>query len=296
LADNIHFRPARPGAGKAIITRPPVTAPVSAARPELETMYRIGLAVQRIVRGAAGSPHRGDVVAMSAAGAPTEELDRLAEREVLRTLELEGVDWNVVSEEIGVVDRGGARTLVVDPIDGTSNALRQFPFSSLSLGLGGSDLESIDVGLVRDLDRGTTYWAERGRGAFRDGRPIRTRARRPKGEVVLLNLGTHASERAVRLAARTRRVRSLGCASLELMMVAQGAADAYLFENTEAGRNLRATDIAGAYRIVLEAGGGLSTAAGEPLGPFPLRLEDRTSVFAWGDAELGRAFARGGFP
>jgi len=266
------------------------------ARSELEILFRIGLAVQRTVRDAAGSPHRADVVAMGAGGTPTEELDRLAEREVLRTLEAEGVDWNVVSEEIGRVDRGGARTLVVDPIDGTSNALRQLPFSTVSLALGARDLDGIDIGLVRDLDRGTTYWAERGGGAFRDGRRIRTRPRRPKGEIVFLNLGHRASERATRLAGAVRRVRSLGCASLEIMMVAQGSADAYLFENALPSLNLRATDIAGAYRILLEAGGGGSTADGRPLGPLPLGLDERTSVFAWGDAELGRAFAAGGFP
>jgi NAD+ kinase len=263
---------------------------------DLEILFRIGLAVQRTVRDAAGSPHRADVVAVSVGGTPTEEIDRLAEREVLRALESEGVDWNVVSEEIGNVARGGSRSLVVDPIDGTSNALRQLPFSTVSLALGARDLDGIDVAVVRDLDRGTTYWAERGRGAFRDGRPIRTRARRPHGEVVFLNLGHRAGERATRLAGTVRRVRSLGCASLEMMMVAQGSADAYLFENREPARNLRVTDIAAAYRILLEAGGGVSTADGRPIGPVPLTIEERTSVFAWGDPELGRSFADGAFP
>ncbi|MGB6501499.1 MAG: inositol monophosphatase family protein [Thermoplasmata archaeon] len=263
---------------------------------DLEILFRIGLAVQRTVRDAAGSPHRADVVSVSVGGTPTEEIDRLAERQVLEALEAEGVDWNLVSEEIGSVPRGGTRSLVVDPIDGTSNALRQMPFSTVSLALGEKDLDGIDVALVRDLDRGTTYWAERGKGAFRDGRPIRTRARRPKGEVVFLNLGHRAGERATRLAGTARRVRSLGCASLEMMMVAQGSADAYLFENREASRNLRVTDIAGAYRILLEAGGGISSADGRPIGPVPLGIEERTSVFAWGDAEVGRAFAAGAFP
>ncbi|MFY9716363.1 MAG: inositol monophosphatase family protein [Thermoplasmata archaeon] len=266
------------------------------ARSDLEILFRIGLAVQRTVRDAAGSPHRADVVAMSAGGTPTEEIDRLAEREVLDALDREGVDWNLVSEEIGAVARGGDRSLVVDPIDGTSNALRQLPFSTVSLALGAGDLDGIDVALVRDLDRGTTYWAIRGGGAFRDGRPIRTRPHRAHGEVVFLNLGHHTGDRASRLAGSVRRVRSLGCASLEMMMVAQGSADAYLFENREARRNLRVTDIAAAYRIVREAGGGLSTADSRPLGSLPLTIEERTSVFAWGDPALERAFADGSFP
>jgi len=259
-------------------------------------LFRIALAVQRVVREAAGSPHRADVVAMGADGTPTEELDRLAESEILRTLDAEGLDWNVVSEEAGLVARGGRWTLVVDPIDGTSNALRHLPFSTVSLALGSQDLAGIEVGLVRDLDRGTTYWGVRGGGAFRDGRPIRTRAWNGKGELLFVNLGHVATPRAVRLAGSARRIRSIGCASLEMTMVAQGAADAYLFENSVEARNLRATDIAAAYRILLEAGGGASTATGAPLGDFPLGVERRTSVFAWGDPAYGREFGKEASP
>ncbi len=249
-------------------------------------MFRASLAVHRVVRDAATSPHRGDVVAMGADGTPTEELDRLAENEILRVLDAEGVGWDLMSEEAGHVARGGDRTLVVDPIDGTLNALRDLPFSAVSLALGSGTLDGIELGLVRDLSRGTTYWAERGGGAFRDGRPIRTRPWRPNAEILVINLGHRATARATALAGRGRRVRSLGCASLEMMMVAQGSADAYLFENSEERFNLRATDIAGAYRILLEAGGGVGDAQGRPIGAFPLGVEQRSSVLAWGDAKL----------
>lgn len=254
-------------------------------------MFRASLAVHRVVRDAATSPHRGDVVAMGADGSPTEELDRLAENEILRVLDAEGVRWDLVSEEAGHVARGGDRTLVVDPIDGTLNALRHFPFAAVSLALGSGSLASVELGLVRDLFRGTTYWAERGGGAFCDGRPIRTRPWNPKGDLLLLNLGRRAAERTVRLAGQGRRIRSLGCASLEMMMVAQGSADAYLFENANAALNLRATDIAAAYRIVLEAGGGVADATRRPIEPFPLDVGQRTSVLAWGDPRLPEELA-----
>lgn len=264
-------------------------------RDELGILYRIALAVHRAVRDAAGSPHRADVVAMGATGSPTEEIDRLAENEVVRCLDAEGVDWDLVSEEAGVVRRGGRRALVVDPIDGTSNALRQLPFSAVSLALGSGTLDGIDVGLVRDLDRGTTYWATRGGGAYRDGRPIRVRPWRAGAEVVFLNLGTRAATRPTQLAAKARRVRALGSASLELMLVAQGAADAYLFDNRDAGRNLRPTDLAAAYRIVREAGGGMTAADGASVDGLPLGVDRRTSVLAVGDPALARAIGEGRF-
>jgi fructose-1,6-bisphosphatase/inositol monophosphatase family enzyme len=267
---------------------------VSRATPaELEVLYRTSVRVHRVVRDARSSPHRADVVAMGADGTPTEELDRLAESEILRVLDAEGVDWNLLSEEIGHVARGGRRTLVVDPIDGSHNALRNQPFYAVSLALGAGSLAGIDVGLVRDLHHGTTWWASRGSGAFKDGRPITTRPWNARTETVFVNLGSNASERSVRLAGKARRVRSLGCASQELLMVAQGSADGYLFENHTESRNLRATDVAAAYRILLEAGGGMTDAHGNPLDDFPLQVERRTSVFAWGDPAFGRAAEAG---
>jgi fructose-1,6-bisphosphatase/inositol monophosphatase family enzyme len=263
------------------------------APPELEVLYRVSVAVHRVVRDARSSPHRADVVAMGADGTPTEELDRLAEAEILRVLDAEGVDWDLLSEEIGHVARGGNRTLVVDPIDGSHNALRNQPFFTVSLALGKGDLSGIETGLVRDLHHGTTWWASRGRGAFRDGRPISTRPWNPKTEMLFVNLGRNATERSVRAAGKARRVRSLGCASMELLMVAQGSADGYLFENGGEAHNLRVTDIAAAYRILLEAGGGLSNLDGHSLDPFSLRLDRRTSVLAWGDPSFQKVAREG---
>jgi fructose-1,6-bisphosphatase/inositol monophosphatase family enzyme len=266
---------------------------VPRASSDLETLYRIGVAVHKVVRDAQSSPHRGDVVAMGADGTPTEVLDRVAEAEILRQLEAEGVAWDLLSEEIGHVPRGGDRVLVVDPIDGSHNALRAQPIFTVSLALGRRDLAGIEVGLVRDLHHGTTWWATRGGGAFCDGRPIRTRSWDARTEMLMVNLGRHSTERATRLAGKARRVRSLGCASQELALVAQGSADGYFFENSPDARNLRTTDIAAAYRILIEAGGGIADAKGQSLEEFPLGLDRRTSVLAWGDATVQRGALEG---
>ncbi len=255
---------------------------------ELEILFRISYAVRHAVRQSGATPHRGQIVAMGAAGSPTEELDRIAEAQVLSSLEEEAVDWNVLSEEAGFIRRGGTRLLVVDPVDGSHNALRGFPMSTVSLALGQSTLGDIDVGVVHNLDNGVTHWAERNHGAFRDGHRLHTRTWEPRTELFCVNLGRHSTPRAARLAERGRRVRSLGCASLELSMVAQGSADAYFFENDDEGRNLRVTDIAAAYLVLREAGGGITDAKEQSLESFPLNFERRTSVFAWGDPSFAR--------
>ncbi|HEV2230996.1 MAG TPA: inositol monophosphatase family protein, partial [Thermoplasmata archaeon] len=208
---------------------------------ELDILFRLAYSVHRAVDRARHSPGRATVVGMGAFGSPTEEIDRAAEAQVLSSLEAEGVDWDVLSEEAGLVRRGGRRTLVVDPVDGSHNALRGLPFATVSLALGSKNLEGVDIGVVHDLFRGQTYWAVKGRGAFRDGHRIRPRRWTAPSELFLLNLGRHATARSVALAGKGRRTRSLGCASYEMALVAEGGADAYFFENDTPGRNLRVT-------------------------------------------------------
>ncbi|MGA7923369.1 MAG: inositol monophosphatase family protein [Thermoplasmata archaeon] len=255
---------------------------------DVEILTRICSRVHRTIRRELTSPHRADLVAMGAYGTPTEALDRAAEGRLVEALEAEGVGWNVVSEEAGRIARGGDRTLVVDPVDGSHNALRGLGLSTISLALGNQDLDGVTVGMIHDLATGSTFWAEKGGGAFRDGRRIRTRSWDPRSEMFFINLGRHSTARATALASRGRRVRSLGCASLEIALVAQGGADAYFFDNENENGNLRVTDIAAGFRILAEAGGGLTDSHGGPLGGMPLAPGPRTSVFAWGDPEFAR--------
>jgi NAD+ kinase len=259
---------------------PPVRHPPD---PDIEALVRVCAVVHRTLRQATTSPHRADVVAMGADGTPTEQLDRVAEAQVLEFLETERLPWNVLSEEAGMIDRGGETTLVLDPVDGTHNALRGLPFYTVSAALGRGSLRGIEAGVIHDLANGSTWWARRGAGAYRDGRRITTRKWDARSEMFFVNLGRHSTTPALRLAERGRRIRSLGCASLEMTLVAQGGADAYLFENDAPTRNLRVTDIAAAYRILVEAGGGVADAAGAPIDELPLALDHRTSVLGYGD-------------
>ncbi|HEV2165690.1 MAG TPA: inositol monophosphatase family protein [Thermoplasmata archaeon] len=262
---------------------------------ELDVLIRIAYSVHRAFNRVRRSPSRGTIVGMGAFGSPTEEIDRAAEAQVLASLESEGVDWDVLSEEAGHVRRGGARTLVVDPVDGSHNALRGLPFATVSLALGSKDLAGVDVAVVHDLFRGQTYWAVKGQGVYRDGHRIRPRTWDPRTELFLLNLGRHATPRSIQWAGKGRRTRSLGCASYELALVAEGSADAYFFENDPPTSNLRVTDIAAGYRILVEAGGGATDALGASLEETPLRLDQRRSVFAWGDPRFAASAGPEGY-
>jgi len=240
-------------------------------------------AVQRAVEGLAEDP--GDVVGQGADGAPTHRIDRAAEDAVLQYLDYEGVDLDVLSEERGLIRRGGDRRLVLDPIDGTHNAIRGVPAFSVSLAIGRQRLSDVEEALVRDLVSGATYHAEKGGGATLNGRPIRVRPFRPDDSLFSVYLGSNAHPDAARIASRARRVRCLGAASLDLCLVAKGAADLYYMRTSVVPTKVRPVDIAAGVLIVREAGGEVQDLAGSPL-DLALDPTARTDLVAFGDPRV----------
>lgn len=223
-----------------------------------------------------------EIVGRGADGAPSRRIDRIAEETVLRVLDYEGAALNVLSEEAGFVDRGGKATLVLDPIDGTHNALRGVPAYSVSMAIGHDRLSDVQEALVRDLVSGATYYAAKGGGAFLNARPIRVHPLDLDDLVFSVYLGTHAAPQAARVASQARRVRVLGAASLDLCLVARGAADLYYAHSKLPETKLRSVDIAGGVLIVREAGGLVLDLKGNEL-DMPLIPTARTDLVAVGD-------------
>lgn len=246
----------------------------------------LAMAVQHAVDHLRGDP--AEVLGRGADGAPSSRLDRVAEAAVLERLEKGRTSVNVLSEEAGFIDRGGDTLLVLDPVDGTHNALRGVPAFSVSLALGHSRLSDVHEGLVRDLVSGLTYHAEKGRGATLNGRPIHTRAFDPGDVLFSVYLGTNAEPDAARIAATARRVRNLGAASLDLCLVARGAADVYYMHSREERLKLRACDVAAGTLIVREAGGLVLDLSGHDL-DIPLTADAHTDLVAVGDRKAWEA-------
>jgi len=237
-------------------------------------------AVQHAVAAFEGDP--AEVVGQGADGAPSTRIDRLAEETVLRVLDYEGAALDVLSEEAGFVDRGGKATLVLDPIDGTHNALRGIPAYSISLAIGHKRLADVQEALVRDLVSGATYYAAKEGGAFLNAGPIHVRPADLEDLVFSVYLGSHAAPDAAEIAHLARRVRVFGVASLDLCLVARGAADLYYMHSATPATRVRAVDIAGATLIVREAGGLVLDLKGGEL-DMPLTTIARTDLVAVGD-------------
>ena len=146
-------------------------------------------------------------------------LDLVADAAVLPILHEAGVA--VVSEESGRSGRDDvAITVVLDPVDGSTNCSRDIPYWSISLCA--VDADGPLCALVTNQATGVRTTAVRGVGAWRDGESVTPSAVTRVGDAVVCFSGTPQQRLP------WKQFRSLGSAALELCDVAAGALDAYL--------------------------------------------------------------------
>ena len=251
----------------------------------LKVLSDMADAVTRAVALIPSLEERGKDIEMGADGTPTSEIDKVAENTVLDYILRNSVPLNVLSEEIGFVDYGYNETLVLDPIDGTSNAAAGVPFFAISMGVGNGTLSGIHTAYLRNIVTGTEYWAKKGEGAFKDGKRIRVRTPDRNDLFMMIYMGKSATRRSFELAKRVGSTREYGCASLEMALVAEGQADGYLLDSERFGRGIRVVDIAASYLILKEAGGFIYDLSGKDL-DMPLELASRSNFVAVAERSL----------
>jgi fructose-1,6-bisphosphatase/inositol monophosphatase family enzyme len=252
-----------------------------------ESLVKISERVRDTICGLPQSFNLGEEIYIGADGTPTCRVDKVAEDVVLESLDELKLPWNVVSEEVGFVDRGGKKTLVVDPIDGTHNAILGIPFYSVSLAVGSSSMCDVEAGLVRNLVSNEVYYAEKGKGAVRGRTKLHVRKYSVHESAFLVYLGKYAHDDSLKVAKASARTRSLGCASLEMCMVAEGKVDAYYMNCEVHEKSIRVVDIAASALILREAGGELVDLKGKDL-DMPFDLQARSNFLAVGDPKIKR--------
>lgn len=213
----------------------------------------------------AGLSHASDVF-FKADSDPVTETDHRSEQAILTVLSHHRPNDPVVREESGgeLPDRG--RVWLVDPIDGTTNFIRGFPWMSVSVALWIDDKPA--VGVVVDITTGAEYTAVAGRGAWVNGSPITVSATPHLGEALIVTgfpynreeRGNICDTRFRRVLGAAQGIRRLGAASLDLCMVACGKLDGYWEED------LSPWDMGAGVLMVLEAGGTVTDQHGEPVG------------------------------
>lgn len=186
----------------------------------------------------------------------------------------------VVSEESGAHEPEREVVVVVDPVDGSTNASRALPWYATSLCA--VDGDGARAALVVDQASGARFEALRGGGARVDGRPL-TPSRCEEMADAVVGLSGYPSQHL-----GWRQFRALGAVALDLCAVAGGRLDAYIDCSPSAHGPW---DYLGGLLVCQEAGAVVSDAEGRELVTIE-HAARRTPVAAATPALLEQALER----
>jgi myo-inositol-1(or 4)-monophosphatase len=200
------------------------------------------------------------------------QLDLVADAAIMPVLASAGL--RVLSEESGWSGRADAAiTVVVDPVDGSTNCSRHLPYWAISLCA--VDAHGPLCALVQNGATGARYTAVRGKGATLDGALLTPSATVDVGRAVVAISGWPGT------ALGWRQFRALGSAALALCDVAAGHVDGYLDGTTD---QHAPWDYLGGLLVCREAGAPVVDARGRDL--EVLDADERRQLIAAGTGAL----------
>ena len=182
--------------------------------------------------------------------------DLKVEQSILETLKYYYPDANYLTEESGHI-KGDGETIIIDPIDGTSNFIHGIPHVAIVIAK--MNNHEITDGVVYNPILNEFYWASLGKGSWCNNKRLRV-SKRHELTNCLVGTGIPFSDRVYdkfyteldNLAKKTAGIRRLGSAALDLAYVSSGKIDGFW------ERDLNLWDICSGVLLVKEAGGRIS--------------------------------------
>ncbi|HEU0122826.1 MAG TPA: inositol monophosphatase family protein [Bryobacteraceae bacterium] len=191
------------------------------------------------------------------------EADRASEALIVERLQTHFPSHTIIGEEGGLRDRQTEYCWYVDPVDGTTNFAHGFPAYNVTLGL--ERAGEMIAGVVYDPTRNEMFAAEKGGGAYLNGRRIHvSKAAQVDSSLVATGFPSRKRHENInihfyyQLAMISHGVRRAGAAALDLAYVASGRLDGFW----EFGLN--PWDMAAGILLVEEAGGRCADMHGGP--------------------------------
>jgi len=252
-----------------------------------EISHKIIYQVEDAISPLVGRKTSGKIVKMGADGTPTKLIDEVAEEKVIEILKSTGKSITLISEEIGELKIGNRYSeviFVIDPLDGTANALKNIPVYGISIAIADASikpleeltLQDIEMGFVKNLANCNLYEAFKDNGVCLNDRYVSPSI---QDNLADSSIGVYIQgdkiNRIGKLSNTVRRIRLLGSVAIELCYVADGTYDAFL----DIRGNVRIIDIAAAKIIIEESGGIITDENGQNLNN-KLNVKERTSVIA----------------
>ena len=228
----------------------------------IEACPKICQKVEEAINDARDDPAVTSITKIGADGTPTHKIDEYAEDAAIKVLEESGKSLILISEEIGMIKIGNEdaeAVLIMDPIDGTTNAIKNLPCYGFSLAIaplnGDDDLKNIkltdiSIAFVKNIPTGDTYLAVKDRYATKNGNPINVSEVEEAKKATVSTYLYRSSRDMNNLYSNVRRMRIMGSIAIEMCYLAEGIYDVFL--DTQA---VRVLDIAASQLIIKEAGG-----------------------------------------
>lgn len=257
---------------------------------EIEMCKQISLDIIENVENAVkvhfGKEESGKFVKIGADGTPTSRIDLAAEDQVVSYLKNQDFICYLISEEIGELKLGqgimekvniteelikektpeAKYIFLCDPLDGTSNAIKNIPAFGISMAIAPvpkgrvATLNDVEIGTIKNFANGDICQAVKGKGALLNGKKMHPST---EDQLDKISLGGFTKSKTVSVSTlvdTARRMRVLGSVVLELSYIACGKYDAFMDL-----RGSRVIDIAASQLIVKEAGAIVTNKYGEKL-------------------------------
>ena len=266
-------------------------------------------AVGPAVRESAGTELGGTEIKIGADGTPASYIDQIAEEKIVNILKNADVLSYLISEEVGELKLGkGTKRIIkltqelkrtdlteeetpkfiflIDPIDGTSNAIKEIPAYAISIAIAEvnqgrlATINDVELGFVYNLANGNFIEAEKGKGCHLNNEPLTPSTNVQINRMTLGGFTKSGTSEASKLVDRARRMRVLGSVVLELSYVASGRYDAFLDL-----RGSRIIDIAAGKLILDETGCIITDKYGHKLNNV-LSIYEKSIVVAANNKEM----------
>ncbi len=205
--------------------------------------------------------------------------DKGSERRIIEVLHRHFPDHTIFSEEIGVVQRDEEYVWIVDPLDGTNNYFIGYPYFSISIAL--QHKGELALGVVYNPVAGQMFWAEKGKGAYLNGKRLAVNKRVELTKAVgtyIRGRDTVTKEEELEFTRpfvlSTKRLMRNIAPALDWCLLANGWIDYIVMQRSSI------MDVAAGILIAMEAGASVTDWQGNPYRHEPFQEEYQPSLMA----------------
>ncbi|MFC2065286.1 inositol monophosphatase family protein [Chloroflexota bacterium] len=192
------------------------------------------------------------------------EIDHQSESFLISEIKQNFNNHNILAEESGQSPGNDSHQWYIDPLDGTVNYAHDIPIFCVSIAYAHNSI--VQLGVVYDPMRDECYGAQRGKGAWLNGKPLHASDVTELGKSLLVtgfpydtwNTPKDNTQNFIHFAKMTQGVRRLGSAALDLCYVAAGRFDGFW------ELSLQPWDVAAGGLIAEEAGATVTNISGGP--------------------------------